>query len=177
MFTKEVGSIDDIGGFEEFTQAEAPRLLGLAYALTGNPHDAWDLTQETLVRLGERWRRIETTGNPAGYARTVIVRLNIDRIRRLRRELRPGRMPDSPVPEPDLGVEAWLIRALATLSPKQRTALALRHIEDLDITGIADRMGCSAGTVKSHLSRGSERLRQYAAEAGIGPDRAVTRGE
>ena len=27
-------------GFEEFVEAETPRLLGLAYALTGNPHDA-----------------------------------------------------------------------------------------------------------------------------------------
>lgn len=30
--------------FETFVQVELPRLLGLAHALTGNSHDAWDLT-------------------------------------------------------------------------------------------------------------------------------------
>lgn len=40
--------------FEEFVDAEMPRLLGLARALTGNGHDAWDLAQETLVRVGLR---------------------------------------------------------------------------------------------------------------------------
>ena len=154
------------GSYDDFAVAEMPRLLGLALALTGDRHDAWDLTQETLARVGERWRSVHT--QPGAYARTVMVRLNIDRIRRLRRELLPGSTPDQtvdvPLPE---GAPAWLIEALATLSPRQRTALALRHVEDLDIAGVAERMGCSLGTAKSHLSRGTERLREHAAAAGI----------
>ena len=71
--------------FREFAAAQTRPLLGLAHALTANPHDAWDLTQETLARLGERWGRTRFE-EPAAYARTVMVRLNIDRIRRLRRE-------------------------------------------------------------------------------------------
>lgn len=79
--------------FAEFAQAETPRLLGLGYALTGNPHDAWDLTQEALVRVGTRWRRLAAQ-NPGGYARTVLVRLNIDRARRARREVLTRAAPD-----------------------------------------------------------------------------------
>ena len=154
------------GEYDEFAVAETQRLLGLALALTGDPHDAWDLTQETLVRVGERWRSVHS--DPGAYARTVMVRLNVDRIRRLRRELLPGSTPDRAVDVPlDEGLPAWLLAALATLSPRQRTALALRHVEDLDIAGVADRMGCSVGTAKSHLSRGTERLREHAAAAGI----------
>ena len=152
--------------FEEFAVASTRPLLGLAHALTGNPHDAWDLTQETLARMAERWRRIgrDPLADPAAYARTVMVRLNIDRVRRLRRELLPGTTPDRPVEmEVADGVDPWLVEALATLSPRQRTALALRYLEDLDVAGIADRMGCSVGTAKSHLSRGTERLREHAA--------------
>ena len=59
-------------------------------------------------------------------------------------------------------VDGWLVEALATLSPQQRTALALRYVEDLDVRGIADRMGCSEGTVRSHLSRGTHRLKEHA---------------
>jgi RNA polymerase sigma-70 factor (sigma-E family) len=152
--------------YDQFAVAEMRRLLGLALALTGDRHDAWDLTQETLVRVGERWRSVRT--NPGAYARTVMVRLNIDRLRRARRELLPGTTPDRAVDVPLVeGAPRWLLEALATLSPRQRTALALRHVEDLDVAGVAERMNCSVGTAKSHLSRGTERLRAHAAAAGI----------
>jgi len=157
-------------GFAEFAQAQARSLLGLAHALTANQHDAWDLTQETLARIGERWGRMRFD-EPAAYARTVMVRLNIDRIRRLRRELPLLGRAEPSVPVQVAGeLDGWLVEALRTLTPRQRTSLALRYIEDLDIRTIAQRMGCSEGTVKSQLSRGTERLREHAREHG--PQRA-----
>ena len=148
--------------FDAFADAETPRLLGLAYARTGNPHDAWDLVQEALVRVGMRWRRLADQ-NPGGYARTVVVRLNIDRVRRHGRERITGSVPDRPAPvsladAPD----PWLLSALAELSPQQRAAVCLRTLEDLDHAGIAERLGCSVGTARSHLSRGLARLRELA---------------
>jgi RNA polymerase sigma-70 factor (sigma-E family) len=152
------------GDFAEFVAAQTRPLLGFAHALTANPHDAWDLTQETLVRMGERWGR-SRLDEPAAYARTVMVRLNIDRIRRLRRELPVLSVPEEDPPVDVTGdLDGWLVEALSTLSPRQRTALALRYVEDLDVRGIAERMGCSEGTVKSQLSRGTERLREHARE-------------
>jgi RNA polymerase sigma-70 factor (sigma-E family) len=164
------GSAD---GFEEFASAQARPLLGLAHALTANPHDAWDLTQETLVRIGERWGRTRFD-EPAAYARTVMVRLNIDRIRRLRREIPLLARPEGAAPVELVGeLDGWLVEALASLTPRQRTALALRYVEDLDVRTIAERMGCSEGTVKSQLSRGTERLREHARTTG--PLRTTTR--
>ncbi|GAA4363232.1 sigma-70 family RNA polymerase sigma factor [Nocardioides caricicola] len=152
--------------FADFVAVQTRPLLGLAHALTANQHDAWDLTQETLARLGERWGRTRFD-EPAAYARTVMVRLNIDRLRRLRRELPLLGGPSEEAPVDVVGdTDAWLVEALATLSPRQRTALALRYVEDLDVRGIAARMGCSEGTVKSQLSRGTERLREHAREHG-----------
>ncbi len=84
-------------GFAEFVEAQTSRLLGLAYALTGNQHDAWDLLQETLVRVGVRWRRLRDE-EPTAYARTVMTRLNIDRLRRLRREMPVRQASDRPAP-------------------------------------------------------------------------------
>jgi RNA polymerase sigma-70 factor (sigma-E family) len=158
--------------FADFVAVQTRPLLGFAHALTADRHDAWDLTQETLARMGERWGR-SRFDEPAAYARTVMVRLNIDRIRRLRRELPllGGTREEAPVVL--VGeTDAWLVEALATLSPRQRTALALRYVEDLDVRAIAERMGCSEGTVKSQLSRGTERLREHAREHG--PLRTVT---
>jgi RNA polymerase sigma-70 factor (sigma-E family) len=161
-----VGTSDE--DFTAFVETHSPALLGLAHALTGNRHDAWDLLQETLVRVGEKWRRID---EPAAYARTVMTRLNIDRIRRLRRELLHAGTRE-PIASDDLtsAAEAWLVDALATLTPRQRTALALRYVEDLDVHAIADRMRCSEGTVKSQLSRGIQRLKEQAE-----PTQKVTR--
>jgi RNA polymerase sigma-70 factor (sigma-E family) len=154
--------------FEEWAGAESRRLLGLAHAMTGNPHDAWDLTQETLARVGVRWHRLHT--DPGAYARTVMSRLNIDRVRRLRRERPTDVLPDEPSPaQLSDGYDAWLVEAMASLSPAQRTALALRHVEDLDTRQIAERMGCAEGTARSHLSRGTERLRRRARELGLTP--------
>ncbi len=152
--------------FADFAAVQSAPLLGFAHALTANPHDAWDLTQETLARVAERWGRTRLE-QPAAYARTVMVRLNIDRIRRLRRELPLLGTPSEGAPVEVVGeTDAWLVDALATLTPRQRTALALRYVEDLDVRGIAARMGCSEGTVKSQLSRATERLRQHAHEHG-----------
>jgi DNA-directed RNA polymerase specialized sigma24 family protein len=59
--------------FEAFARAEAPRLFRLARLLCGNEHDAWDLTQEALVRIGRRWRSIDADRDPAAYARRCLV--------------------------------------------------------------------------------------------------------
>jgi RNA polymerase sigma-70 factor (sigma-E family) len=157
-------------GFEEFVAVETPRLLGLAYALTGNPHDAWDLVQESLVRVGVRWRRLAAQ-NPGGYARTTLVRLNIDRARRRRREVL-GQVPERTAPvEQAYHLDRLLLDALGALPPQQRAAVVLRVIEDLDHAGIADRLGCSVGTARSHLSRGLARMREHlAARQEVGHD-------
>ncbi len=148
-----------------FVDAEVSRLFGYSRALTGNDHDAWDLVQEALVRVGMRWSRIERSGDPAAYTRRTLARLNIDRLRRRRRELPVAETPDAAVAVPPPGgFDPWLAAGIASLTPRQRTALVLRYVDDLDVAGIADVMGCSPGTARSHLSRGLQRLRQRAPE-------------
>lgn len=88
----------------------------------------------------DAWSRIRRDGNPTAYARTTLVRLHIDSRRRRRREV---------------------------LTPRQRTAVLLRHLDDLDLASIAEVMSCSTGTAKSHLSRGMERLRAHVPAAGL----------
>jgi RNA polymerase sigma-70 factor (sigma-E family) len=154
--------------FTAFVDAELPRLLGYAHVLTGNEHDAWDLTQEALARVGLRWSRIDAGGNPSAYARTILVRLNIDRLRRLRLEHPREQLPEVAIEDRyAVDVAPWLVTGLAGLTPRQRTAVVLRFVDDLDMAGIATQMHCSLGTAKSHLSRGLQRLRECATGATI----------
>ncbi len=151
--------------FEVFVDSEMSRLFGYSRALTGNDHDAWDLVQEALVRVGMRWSHVERSGDPAAYTRKTLARLNIDRLRRRRRELPVAEVPDAAVAAPRPGgVDPWLAAAIDMLTPRQRTALVLRYVDDLDVAGIADVMRCSLGTARSHLSRGLQRLRELAPE-------------
>jgi len=150
--------------FEGFVEAQLPGLLGYARALSGNDHDAWDLVQECLVRMGARWSRIDRDGNPAAYARTALVRLNIDRLRRRGRERPMELVPEAGVEHLVPGVDPWMLAALRSLPPRQRTALVLRYVDDLDLRGIAAAMGCSVGTAKSQVSRGLAALRLRAPE-------------
>jgi len=51
-------------------------------------------------------------------------------------------------------------RALAALPARQRAVLVLRYFEDLPEAQVADLLGCSVGTVKTHASRGIRQPRQ-----------------
>lgn len=148
------------GPFDEFVGAELPRLLALARVLTGNDHDAWDLTQEALARVGARWNHVDHDRNPAAYARKALVRLNLNRLRRVRREVLVWAAPEHSVSPSDLGEADELQEALAMLPRRQRTALVLRYYADLTIAEIADVMECAEGTVKSQISRGLAILRE-----------------
>jgi len=51
------------------------RLTRLASMLTRDRESAHDLVQETLVRVGCAWNRIDRDGSPSGYATTTMSRL------------------------------------------------------------------------------------------------------
>ncbi|HEY9290744.1 MAG TPA: SigE family RNA polymerase sigma factor [Microlunatus sp.] len=149
-------------GFERFVRDRSSDLLRYGCALTGDGDAAQDLVQEALTRMAERWSK-QSFDDPAAYARTVMVRLNVDRYRRLRREtpaLETGTRPEGRDPTAGGVHDDWLLPALRYLSANQRTALALRFVEDLEVDEIARRMGCRPGTARSHLSRGLSRLRE-----------------
>lgn len=66
----------------------------------------------------------------------------------------------------DVGQEMDIYRALATLKEIERTCITLFYMEDQSIEKIAGITGCPAGTVKSHLSRGKQKLATYLKQNG-----------
>ena len=149
--------------FESFVRARMSALVRYGYVLSGNPHDAADLAQEALARLGERWQRVHAKGDPEGYVRTTMARLHISWWRRRRREHPVQTMPergyhDTGLLAADGGTGLW--RAVAELPPRQRVVLVLRYFEQLPDEEIAHALGVFRVTVRSQASRALEKLRQ-----------------
>ncbi|GGO83240.1 SigE family RNA polymerase sigma factor [Nonomuraea cavernae] len=152
--------------FAEFVAERGDALLRYGHVLAGNPHDAADLVQETLIKLRGAWPRVRAKDNPESYARTTMARLHIRAWRLRRRELLAWDLPEGEhhdvLPRGD---EQALWQALATLPRKQRTVLVLRYYEQLTDAEIAQVLGISRGTVRSQASRALDKLRAAAPEA------------
>lgn len=152
----------DLSDFGEFVDAELPGLLRYGYALTGNPHDAADLVQTVLEKIGSRWAHISgKTNDPLAYIRRSMANAHISRWRRTKREQLVADLPDqggfSP-PDPFEHEPLW--QALRELPPRQRAVMVLRYYEGLSEMEISENLGISQGTVKSQASKAITSLRK-----------------
>jgi RNA polymerase sigma-70 factor (sigma-E family) len=156
--------------FEEFVRAEMGALARFAGALTGDRYLAEDMLSDALVKVARRWRRISSLDDPAAYVRRVIVTTYLDDRRKAqRRRTTPSgdiEVLDRPAPDVAQAVvdRVEVARLLSALPPQQKAAVVLRYLMDESDEQIADALGCSTGTVRSHLSRARSALRLAAAD-------------
>jgi RNA polymerase sigma-70 factor (sigma-E family) len=154
--------------YDEFAAARLQGLLRYAVMLTGDPHTAQDLVQETMVRVQMKWHRVGRTDVPEIYVKRMLTNAYIDHRRGpwLRRVLLRGepaaieRLQPAVADPADQAVErdrVWQL--LATMPPRQRAALVLRFYEDLGDAEIAEVLDCAVGTVRANISRGLATLR------------------
>jgi RNA polymerase sigma-70 factor (ECF subfamily) len=123
---------------------------------------AADAVQEAFVRLVRDWERLATYEDPAAWVRRVALNLIRDHQRSiwsqarllLRIEQQPSLPEEARLSDPEL----W--QQLRTLSPKQRTAVALHYVGDLTAREVAEVMRVSEGTVDQHLHRALNTLRE-----------------
>lgn len=151
--------------YEEFANSRLTAMLRFAVMLTGDPHVAQDLVQETMVRVQLNWRRVSRADSPERYARRMLVNQYLDWRRGswFRRVLLRNEVPEPPTRPRDHAEEnaerdqvwSWLER----LPRRQRAALVLRYYEDLPDAEIAEVLGCAVGTVRSSISRALATLR------------------
>jgi RNA polymerase sigma-70 factor (sigma-E family) len=129
--------------------------------LTGNQHDAADLVQTVLERVGARWGSIaRKSGDPVAYTRKAMVNTHVSRWRRARRESLLPEFPDAPAePRDDPFDNEPLWEALRELPPRQRAVVVLRYYEEKSEAEIAAVLGVSRGTVKSQASKAMATLR------------------
>ncbi|WP_461122661.1 RNA polymerase sigma factor SigE [Saccharothrix stipae] len=154
--------------WDEVVREHADRVYRLAYRLTGNQHDAEDLTQETFIRVFRSLASYKP-GTFEGWLHRITTNLFLDMARRrsrVRMEALPDetdRIPgDDPTPEEvyaDTHLDPELQAALDELPPEFRAAVVLCDVEGLSYEEIGATLGVKLGTVRSRIHRGRQALR------------------
>jgi len=167
--------------WEQIVTDHSARVYRLAYRLTGNRHDAEDLTQEVFVRVF-RSLHTYTPGTMEGWLHRITTNLFLDQARRKQRirfdalsDEAAGRL-HSKLPTPDIAqldrmFDADVEAALASLAPDFRAAVVLCDVEGLTYEEIADVLGLKLGTVRSRIHRGRAQLRSALAHRAPRPGR------
>jgi RNA polymerase sigma-70 factor (sigma-E family) len=156
------GGIDE--GFAAYVRDHGEHHLRVAVLLTGDWHAAEDLVQTSLVKLYRVWPRLDTAADPDAYLRRIMINTHRSWFRaRWRRETPAAALPES-FPDQDMAerqaLGALVRQTLTRLPRRQRAVVVLRYCEDLPETEVAELLGCSVGTVKTHAHRGLRVLRE-----------------
>jgi RNA polymerase sigma factor (sigma-70 family) len=155
--------------WEQVVREHSARVYRLAYRLTGNSHDAEDLTQEVFMRV---FRSLPsyTPGTFEGWLHRITTNLFLDTARRKQRIRFEGLADDAaarlggkePTPAEafdERHLDDDIQAALKALAPEYRAAVILCDIEGLSYEEIADTLGVKLGTVRSRIHRGRAQLR------------------
>lgn len=161
---------------DEFLAAVERRAFRLAELALGHREDALDAVQEAMIKLVQYRTRPAGEWSPLFWS--ILRRQLTDRHRRnaVRRRViaffgRSEEQTEDPIeslPDPwedparrHVDGHAWraLGQALRALPRRQRECFLLRELQGLNVAETAAAMGCSEGSVKTHLSRAMQALR------------------
>ena len=155
--------------WDEVVRRYSAQVYRHAYRLTGNRHDAEDLTQDVFVRVF-RYLFTYSAGTFEGWLHRITTNLFLDGVRRAKgirldtlsddsgqqfagRDGTPAQILD------DHTLDADVQTALDTLGPGLRTAVVLCDIHGLSYDEIAGVLRIKRGTVGSRIHRGRAQMR------------------
>jgi RNA polymerase sigma-70 factor (ECF subfamily) len=155
--------------------AERPRLVGLAYRITGSLTDADDVVQEAWLRFERAGP--ETVERPAAWLTTVVARLALDHLKAARhqREVYVGPWLPEPVASDPLSVTGpgpeemaelaqsltlGFLHVLETLTPVERVVFVLGDVFDVPYKEIAEAVGKTPAACRQIASRARRRVRE-----------------
>ncbi len=132
-------------------------LVGYAMLVTAGDAHAEDLVQDAILGAYGALRRFPDVEAAEAYVRRSIVNRHIDVRRRATRippVLRRSAADRAEAPDPAAVAAAAtdVQRALASLAPRERACVVLRHMEQLSTRETAVALGLAEGTVKRYLA-------------------------
>jgi RNA polymerase sigma factor (sigma-70 family) len=150
---------DAHASFERFFVRMLPRAEAVAARLLGDAAASEDAAVEPLARTYLRWPEVSVLGYRDAWTLRVTANLALDQLRRRRHEREHRSADDETEPTDATVLRASVIPAIRRLPRRQREVVFLVYFVGLTQAEVADVLGCSLGTVKSHSHRGLLRLR------------------
>jgi RNA polymerase sigma-70 factor, ECF subfamily len=174
----------DAAAFEELVRRYDGPVLRLALHLTGSEQDAQDIYQEAFLRAYRNLPRFRFDCSFYTWIYHIVTSLCLDH---LRKQLRvqnvtaivprvgkeeelvnlisdhiPGSGPERSLSGRELG--QCILRALQTLSPRERLVFELKHYHSLRLRTVAGILNTTEDTIKNTLLRATQKLRTQLAE-------------
>jgi len=154
----------DQAAFSDLVRAHQGMVFGLAYNYLRDRALAEELAQDVFLSLYRHLGSIESPAHLKFWLRKVTSHRCIDVARRHRVHIEQfsDEMPEpaSPFRQPDPMLSATVRRLVATLPDGPRMVVTLRYQEDLEPSEIATILDMPVNTVKSHLRRSIQILRE-----------------
>ncbi len=163
---------DDLERQNRFVADNLRRVFLMIYRIVGNVADAQDLAQEVFIKALQREGQLKDTAKAAHWLSRIATNTAIDFLRRHGRfsftrlddAVVPYTSSDSDDPEQvllDAERRSYLEDGLRLLTQRERVALVLRDVEGLGANEVAQRLGCSKATVRSHIANARVKFRRY----------------
>ena len=149
--------------FDRFYAREFPRMVSIAYAVSGSRMAAEDLAQEAMIVAYRGWSEVGALERPGAWVRRVVLNRAASAYQRRRAEARAllRLAPLRGEPPAELSAEsAEFWHEVRRLPRRQAQAVALFYMEEASVAEIAEVMGCTESTVKVHLHHGRLALAQ-----------------
>jgi RNA polymerase sigma-70 factor (ECF subfamily) len=166
----------DSSAFKQIYEAYKDKVHSLGYYMTGNKEAAKDITQQVFFKV---FTSIITFQYKASFS-SWLYRLTFNVCRDYQRSMLRMKLfsanltaaHQTNVFQPSLEEDFFTERVseavqkvVMRMSPKLRTVIILKYMEDLSYSEIAELLGCSIGTVSSRLNRGhkilAEELKEF----------------
>lgn len=168
----------DKTAFRELVERYKKKIYYLAYDLTGNHHDAEDLSQEVFIKAFRSLPRFRGEAKLSSWLYRIAVNTNISQRRKksvshmllqesfeAEGEIKLDNLGDEIKYNPEQAAEAKLMQkhlehALQKLAPREKSIFVLRHYHDLPLKEIAETLKINLGTVKSLLFRALKKMQK-----------------
>lgn len=152
---------DDRHAFATLVRRHQAAVRGLLRRLTcGQGTLADDLAQETFLAAYRHLGGFRGSARLSTWLSSIAYNLFLNDLRRRRPETEELSGLTEPGPSDTTILRYDLSRAMEVLRPEERLALALAYGQDYSHTEVAQILGCPLGTVKTHIARGKDKLRE-----------------
>jgi RNA polymerase sigma-70 factor, ECF subfamily len=170
----------DAAAFEQLVQQYDRVVLRVAIHLTGSPEDGQDIYQEAFLRAYRNLPRFRFECSFYTWIYRIVVNLCLDHLRHKRRHCQysstvfstEGKEHDvcdqiadeRAISSPERNLlrriqREHIVRALHTLSPRERMVFELKHYHGMQLKTVAGILNTTEGTAKNTLFRATHKLR------------------